>query len=64
MTLGIIRASDMPEPEPIDCSKALPARELSWERIVEIEPRLRQAEKELSTPHRLLVAYATGMDRG
>jgi hypothetical protein len=48
MTLRIIRASDMPDPVPIDRSKALPARELSWERIVEIEPRLRQAEMELS----------------
>jgi hypothetical protein len=37
--------SEIPEPEPIDRSKALPASELSWERIVEIEPRLKHTEK-------------------
>jgi hypothetical protein len=39
--------SEVPEPEPIDTSKALPAKELSWERIVEIEPRLAAAEHDI-----------------
>jgi hypothetical protein len=39
--------SELPDPEPIDTSQALPAEELSWERIVEIESRLKAAERDI-----------------
>lgn len=43
--LKVVRASEVEIPEPPDCSEALPAHELSWKRIVEIEPRLVAAEE-------------------
>lgn len=46
--LCVVSLSEIPRREPPDRSKALPARELSWKRIVEIEPRLRQAKMEIS----------------
>jgi hypothetical protein len=36
--------SEIPDPEPIDRSQALPAPRLSWKRITEIEPRLQTTE--------------------
>jgi hypothetical protein len=34
------RFSDMPEPELLDTSEALPARELTWQRIISEEPSI------------------------
>jgi hypothetical protein len=43
----VIRFSDLPKPEPIDTSQALPAAELSLRRILEEEPKILDALAEL-----------------
>jgi hypothetical protein len=40
MKLQIIRFADLPEPEPLDTSQAIPRRELSWVRILDEEPEV------------------------
>jgi hypothetical protein len=36
----IIRFADLPEPEPIDTSEAIPDGQITWERILEEEPEV------------------------
>jgi hypothetical protein len=47
----IVRFSDLPEPEPIDTSQAIPDSEVTWERILAEEPEVERVLAELgSTP--------------
>jgi hypothetical protein len=39
--------TDMPEPEPIDRSEAIPDEEVSWERILKEEPEVGTLIREL-----------------
>jgi hypothetical protein len=45
--LEIIRFADLPEPEPLDTSRALGSQELTWERVLEEEPEVERALEEL-----------------
>jgi hypothetical protein len=43
----VVRFSDLPAPKPIDASRAIPAGELSWPRLLEEEPELLDVFAEL-----------------
>jgi hypothetical protein len=45
--LQVVRFSDLPEPEPIDTTEALPAKELTWTRILTEEPAILDVFAEL-----------------
>src|SRR5215203_1227904 len=46
---GISFFADMPELEPIDASQAIPADEITWERILEEEPEVAKVFAELKS---------------
>jgi hypothetical protein len=43
----VVRFSDLPSPEPVDYSEALPASELTWGRILDEEPAILDVLAEL-----------------
>ena len=43
----IIRFADLPEPEPIDTSEAMPDGQITWERILAEEPEVSEVFREL-----------------
>src|SRR5215208_2067079 len=40
---------DIPEPPPIDPEELLPPEDVTWENLVEVEPRLRALERDVQT---------------